>query len=440
MGEYWEPTAQMFSSLFEKPKMTEKLLTKPPFKYLFDIITETRKATGFGDGLYSEQEQDAGFYEDKNRKMFFLEKTIFLASLMNGEEIEAKPNKIVAGVEPEKTNEFLQAMYKAAVSGENSQPFVTKVLTKLSKKEEELLGRPPEIKQDAPPKKEDKKEEKKVEEPPKKADKKKPEEKQPAKEEPKPEKVEEKNTKMARPPSAIKRSDPPVEEKKAPAKTQEKPDPKASSKAQKEQPKDHKNDDDDVFIQNNQTNMTNIDSQQHGAFVRDALKNAQEDQKKEEEPSQGGIKMGRINKTKAKAADPNKPSTNTTGGGETFAPSTSGSSGDTGVGDVEAIQKLIQSLTQNTNPLKRSVDFVSDDIESMNKEMEYWRNQYLSSKAKYQVELRNTEESLQPLQNKCAEIEEQIKEKKLRIQNVKAQILQNEQRISNLLYSVVTTK
>ena len=33
----------MFSSLFEKPKMSEKLLAKPPFKYIFDIITETTK-------------------------------------------------------------------------------------------------------------------------------------------------------------------------------------------------------------------------------------------------------------------------------------------------------------------------------------------------------------------------------------------------------------
>lgn len=161
-----------------------------------------------------------------------------------------------------------------------------------------------------------------------------------------------------------------------------------------------------------------------------------DDGKREDEDKGGSkIKMGSLNKR-------NKP-------GDAAA-----KKGDAGVGDVintaatvgetgnevEVIQKLIQSLTQNCNPLKRSVDFITDDIESMNKEMEYWRNQYLSSKAKYQIELKSTEEALQPLQNKLAEIDEQIKEKKLRIQNVKAQIIHNEQKIQNLLYSVVTTK
>jgi TRAF3-interacting protein 1 len=30
--------------------MTEKLLAKPPFKYIFDIIIETTKKTGFANG------------------------------------------------------------------------------------------------------------------------------------------------------------------------------------------------------------------------------------------------------------------------------------------------------------------------------------------------------------------------------------------------------
>jgi len=161
---------------------------------------------------------------------------------------------------------------------------------------------------------------------------------------------------------------------------------------------------------------------------------------KKEEDDQGAskIRMGKLGAKKKAGAGSQKSEAGT---GETSTSATTGTTIiETGGNEVEVIQKLIQSLTQNANPLKRSVDFISDDIESMNKEMEYWRNQYLGSKGKYQIELKNTEEALQPLQNKLAEIDEQIKEKKLRIQNVKAQILQNEQRISNLLYSVVTSK
>lgn len=50
MGDFWKPTADMFTSLFEKPKMAEKLLLKPPFKYLYDIFAETTKTTNFAKG------------------------------------------------------------------------------------------------------------------------------------------------------------------------------------------------------------------------------------------------------------------------------------------------------------------------------------------------------------------------------------------------------
>ena len=43
MTDFWKPTAELYCTLFEKPKMTQKLLEKPPFKYLFDIIMETIK-------------------------------------------------------------------------------------------------------------------------------------------------------------------------------------------------------------------------------------------------------------------------------------------------------------------------------------------------------------------------------------------------------------
>lgn len=133
----WQETAQMFSSLFEKPKMSEKLLSKPPFKYLFDIISETTKQTNFAQGLYQGDELKSDYYSSKDQKILYLRKMIELCQIMTKQEIPAKPNKIVAGLEPENTNIFLQAVYKAAVSGNDSQPFVKKVLAKLASEGQE---------------------------------------------------------------------------------------------------------------------------------------------------------------------------------------------------------------------------------------------------------------------------------------------------------------
>ena len=46
--DYWQETAQMYESLIQKPKMTQKLLTKPPFRYIHDIYTATCAVTGYG--------------------------------------------------------------------------------------------------------------------------------------------------------------------------------------------------------------------------------------------------------------------------------------------------------------------------------------------------------------------------------------------------------
>jgi len=86
-------------------------------------------ATGFGQGLYSEGELDAKSITDKEGKMNFLSKLITLVELCNEEQIDVKPQKVVAGHEPEKTNYFLQCLFKAATTiGENSGPYVARVL------------------------------------------------------------------------------------------------------------------------------------------------------------------------------------------------------------------------------------------------------------------------------------------------------------------------
>ena len=87
--------------------MTQKLLTKPPFRYLHDIFTATMEATQFGMGLYDDSELDGKSINERDAKISFLAKLIALVEAVNNEPIEAKPNKIVAGLEPEKTNIML---------------------------------------------------------------------------------------------------------------------------------------------------------------------------------------------------------------------------------------------------------------------------------------------------------------------------------------------
>lgn len=70
-------------------------------------------------------------------KIQFLRKVIDLTQHAIGKGLQAKPNKIVAGLEPENTNEFLQELCRSAVTPDLNKkgPKIVKKL--LAKYEEE---------------------------------------------------------------------------------------------------------------------------------------------------------------------------------------------------------------------------------------------------------------------------------------------------------------
>jgi len=77
--------------------MTEKLLTKPPFRYLHDIFTATMGKTGFGEGMFQGEELNSKSFEDRDSKMGFLVKVITLTEMMVGNKIDIKPSMVLAG-------------------------------------------------------------------------------------------------------------------------------------------------------------------------------------------------------------------------------------------------------------------------------------------------------------------------------------------------------
>ena len=49
-------TQESLGKYVKKPPLTEKLLTKPPFRFLHDVISAVIKETGAFKGLYNDSE------------------------------------------------------------------------------------------------------------------------------------------------------------------------------------------------------------------------------------------------------------------------------------------------------------------------------------------------------------------------------------------------
>nr|XP_046260331.1 TRAF3-interacting protein 1 isoform X2 [Scatophagus argus] len=127
-GAVLKKTQDTLGKVIKKPPLTEKLLSKPPFRYLHDIFSEVIRTTGFMKGLYGENEMKSDNVKDKDSKIVFLQKAIDVVMLVSGEPLAAKPARIVAGHEPEKTNELLQAIAKCCLNKLSSDDAVKRVL------------------------------------------------------------------------------------------------------------------------------------------------------------------------------------------------------------------------------------------------------------------------------------------------------------------------
>ncbi|XP_024532183.1 TRAF3-interacting protein 1-like [Selaginella moellendorffii] len=120
MEAYWMTTQRLLQHgidpIVKRPKLTEALLKRPPFRFLHDIVSEVTRRTGFAEGLFAADELAPLELKDKDAKLRYLTKIINCVGLTLNANVPVRPAKILAGLEPEQTNVFLQMLAQAATT------------------------------------------------------------------------------------------------------------------------------------------------------------------------------------------------------------------------------------------------------------------------------------------------------------------------------------
>jgi TRAF3-interacting protein 1 len=85
-------------------------------------VSEVQRNTGYALHLFDEEEKTSANIKDKAAKVRYLTKIIACVAIDSevgsSPDVLARPLKIVAGLEPERTNAFLQALARCAKRGD----------------------------------------------------------------------------------------------------------------------------------------------------------------------------------------------------------------------------------------------------------------------------------------------------------------------------------
>lgn len=118
-----ESTKTAILKVIRKPIPTDKLLQRPPFKFIQDVTLAVIKATKFRENLYTTEEATADFSKNRDGKISFLAKAIAAIEEALGEKLDIKASKVIAGLETDKTNIFLTKFVETAIEyGQTTKP------------------------------------------------------------------------------------------------------------------------------------------------------------------------------------------------------------------------------------------------------------------------------------------------------------------------------
>ncbi|RLN14219.1 hypothetical protein BBJ28_00009353 [Nothophytophthora sp. Chile5] len=484
-----ERTKELMEQVISKPKMSAKLLSKPPFRFLHDIVSEVTRATGFAEGLFAGEELDSGAIKEKGPKLDYLNKILLCVGCQLNVELEAKSAKIVAGLEPEATNKFLQLLVVACRSGSSSEAVrrvlagdtagrggsATKPSSRVATPESKQPARsttPQEAKPRAPQAAAEAKEKTKEAAPGSFSGPMKPLAVKginggdagndedgnlhfgAGSAEGKADDGEDGGARVgtsAPGTSGTSRTSRPTTARRRPPKLKENVtevgrllvhDTKVAPVAGIMKDGDNGDTDsedetvgggDDASGQPHSALLSGEGGGAHGRLVRDILKDqsAEEAARRAKEGEDPAAAVANEAETgirfghRKKSFKPDR------------AKSSSGAAASS-LAEMNALRADIQRLCQAANPVGKSVEFVHEDTDAMAKELEFWRKEHARKRDALADEQKHTEEALQPLQVQLREVEEQVKEQLHKINTLKAVIAKNEEKTQQLLRMVVS--
>lgn len=447
-------TQSMLGGLIRKPKLTEKLLGKPPFRFLYDIVMEVKNSSGFANGLFTEEEGNSANVSTKDQKINFLDKIIMLVGVQLNTIVEARPAKIVAGLDAHLTNTFLQLLATCAIHAANSDASVPTVLDKLGLPGGEMLpsasSAGPGASADAgpgmspqpsagPSADSDAKGDTRSPQPAKAAE---PERREIGATDAKNSADGGEEAKRTGRPTTARRRPPKVKDGAKEVEKGASPVKKASG-IMVDGADDDEDEDIPVDIDSRLADDVRADGKGAGApaeskIVRDILGRQAEQEAARAAPeandaaaeqkadvdgsSKGGIRIGRLRKTGGRS-----------GSEKDAKQSASGAPAALGEGDLDKLRSSIQILVQHTGPLGSVLDYLQEDVGLMTQELRKWEEESRKFEARLATEQDKTTEELQPLQAELTELDVQISEKIAQISSTKANVARNEEKLLQLM-------
>ena len=101
--------------------------------------------------------------------------------------------------------------------------------------------------------------------------------------------------------------------------------------------------------------------------------------------------------------------------------------------ELVALRKSIQVLSQSTNPLGKCMDSIQEDVETMQKELEFWRSERRQREVEYEECVKLAEHELDEVGDARSKANENTREMQSKINAIKSQIMKNDKLVTSLL-------